>query len=444
MDLDEIWVKSLIQIKNEIASSVGYKIYIKEAVPVSFDGRVFKLAVQMTLNKTMIECRYKQCIESVLSRVVGTTVTLEVIVHSNPASLKTAEQASTIVHQQKNEDSVNPKYTFDNYVIGSSNEYAAQAGMLVAENPGHNRYNPLFLYGNSGLGKTHLMHAIGNKILEHSPDLKIVYVSSEKFTNEFINSIGNNRMDEFRKMYRHTDVLLIDDVQFLEGKEQTQEEFFHTFNELYNNNKQIVLTSDRNPKNLVTLEDRLRNRFEQGLIVDITIPSYETRVAILQKKAMLQNTEVSEDILQYIAKRVKSNVRELEGALTKVISEVEIRHLPMTVETAQEALSKILSDDGIIKITSSTIIEKVCLYYNITRENLLGKAKTKNFALPRQVAMYLCKKLTDMNYVEIARDIGNKDRSTVMHNVAKIESDIEKNEQLRDDINYIIKDLQSL
>lgn len=444
MDLDEIWAKSLSSIQKNIPSPVGYNIYIKDAVPVSFDGRTLKLAVGLSISKTMIESRYKTHIESAFSRAAGANTSLEVIVSQNPQALR---QKNGISSSDENkivrEDSVNPKYTFDNFVIGSSNELATTAAMTTAENPG-DKYNPLFIYGNSGLGKTHLMHAIGNKILEKSPYAKIVYVSSEKFTNEFITCIREGRMEEFRQIYRRADVLLVDDVQFLTQKEQTQEEFFHTFNELYNTNRQIVMTSDRKPKELVNLEDRLVTRFEQGLIVDIAVPNYETRVAILQKKAQLQHSIISEEVIEYIATRIKSNIRELEGALTKVVSHVEIHNIPMNVESAKEALDKILADGHSFRVTPAKIVEKVCTYYNIAREDLLGKAKTKNFALPRQIAMYLCKTMTSMNFVEIARDIGNKDRTTVMHNVEKIASELETNEQLRTEIAIIKKDIESI
>ena len=288
------------------------------------------------------------------------------------------------------------------------------------------------------------MQAIGNRIIKTHPQLKVIYVSSEHFTNEFIDALKDRKTTEFKNKYRTVDVLLIDDVQFLENKEAIQEEFFHTFNDLYSMNKQIVLTSDRRPSELLTLEERLRTRFSQGLTIDITVPNYETRVAILKKKAEVHNIKIDEPVLSFIANRIKSNIRELEGALLKIISISELSHRTIDVELAEYVLKSILPEDGIVKITPDKIMDKVSLFYNITKDDLTGKIKTKNVALPRQIAMYLCNKLTDMNFGMIGKAIGNKDRTTVMHNVKKIETEISVNEALKADINYIIKDLESI
>lgn len=288
------------------------------------------------------------------------------------------------------------------------------------------------------------MQAIGNRIIKTQPEMKVIYVSSEQFTNEFIDALKDKRTLEFKRKYRGVDVLLIDDVQFLERTESIQEEFFHTFNDLYSMNKQIVLTSDRKPGELVVLEERLRTRFSQGLIIDITVPNYETRVAILKKKAEVQHVVIDEEVLAYLANRIKSNIRELEGALLKIISISEISHREINIELAEYVLKSILPEDGIVKITPDKIMDKVSVFYNITKDDLTGKIKTKNVAFPRQIAMYLCNKLTDMNFGMIGKAIGNKDRTTVMHNVKKIESEITTNEALKADINYIIKDLESI
>ena len=436
MDINEIWDKALEYVKGTVNSMVGYKVHIKTATPVSFTNSLFTISVPISINKNMIEFRYKNYIESALEKVTGTKCTLKVVVEGE-------EDIDEQESRPFTSDTVNPKYTFENFVIGSSNEYAAATAISTAEKPGY-IYNPLFLYGNSGLGKTHLMQAIGNRIKKTHPELKIIYVSSEQFTNEFIDALKDKKTTEFKRKYRGIDVLLIDDVQFLERTESIQEEFFHTFNDLYSMNKQIVLTSDRKPGELVILEERLRTRFSQGLIIDITVPNYETRVAILKKKAEVHNIEISEDVLAYLANRIKSNIRELEGALLKIISISEISHRSIDIELAEYVLKSILPEDGIVKITPDKIMEKVSVFYNITKDDLTGKIKTKNVALPRQIAMYLCQKLTDMNYGMIGKAIGNKDRTTVMHNVKKIESDILTNESLKSDINYIIKDLESI
>ena len=353
------------------------------------------------------------------------------------------EQAMENLANMQSAANLNLKYKFENFVQGENSKFAYKAAMAVAQNPA-GKYNPLFVYGNSGLGKTHLMQAIGNRIIKTQPEMKVIYVSSEQFTNEFIDALKDKRTLEFKRKYRGVDVLLIDDVQFLERTESIQEEFFHTFNDLYSMNKQIVLTSDRKPGELVVLEERLRTRFSQGLIIDITVPNYETRVAILKKKAEVQHVVIDEEVLAYLANRIKSNIRELEGALLKIISISEISHREINIELAEYVLKSILPEDGIVKITPDKIMDKVSVFYNITKDDLTGKIKTKNVAFPRQIAMYLCNKLTDMNFGMIGKAIGNKDRTTVMHNVKKIESEITTNEALKADINYIIKDLESI
>ncbi len=445
MDIKEIWEKTLQSLENNINSTVGYKIHVKDAAtPVLFENSVFLIAVPMSINKNMIDFRYKKDIEAALERITGEKVTLNVIISEHKDTEKIIEQKNNNNDEEQfGLDMVNPKYTFENFVIGSSNEYATTAAISATEQPGY-IYNPLFLYGNSGLGKTHLMHAMGNRIKENHPEFNIIYVTSEFFTNEFITSLKEFTTAEFRKKYRAADVLLVDDVQFLETKEATQEEFFHTFNDLYSLNKQIVLTSDRKPSDLTVLEERLRTRFSQGLTIDITIPNYETRVAILQKKAEVHNIKIDEEILGYIADRIKSNIRELEGALLKVISMSEMAHKKIDIELTEEVLKSILPKDGIVKITPNKIMDKVSVFYNITKDDLKGKIKTKNISVPRQIAMYLCKQLTDMNYGAIGNAFGGKDRTTVLHNVNKIEKEIKTNEALKSDINYIIKDLESL
>ena len=443
MDINKIWNDVLKSVENNINSTVGYNIHVKDAAtPVLFENSVFLVAVPMSINKNMIEFRYKKDIEAALERITNQKVTLNVIISDNTDIEKILEQKNENIEAQSL-NTVNPKYTFENFVIGSSNEYATAAAISATEQPGY-IYNPLFLYGNSGLGKTHLMHAMGNRIKENHPNYNIIYVTSEYFTNEFITSLKEFTTAEFRKKYRAADVLLVDDVQFLETKEATQEEFFHTFNDLYSLNKQIVLTSDRKPSDLTVLEERLRTRFSQGLTIDITIPNYETRVAILQKKAELHNVVISEEVLGYIANRIKSNIRELEGALLKIISMSEISKCEINIQLAEDVLKSILPEDGIVKITPDKIMDKVAIYYKVTKNDLKGKSKTKNISVPRQVAMYLCKKFTDMNYGMIGNVFGGKDRTTVLHNVNKIEKEIITNEALKSDINYIIKDLESL
>lgn len=433
----EIWEHALSYIRQEINSPVGYNTYIKDAKPVSYENGVFKISVSTPIIKNMILLRYRRSIENSVSKITAHQTVLDIITDGEEISANTTNKQNAV--------NLNPKYTFENFVVGSSNRHAATLAKRVADFPGQAE-NPLFLYGKSGLGKTHLMQAIGNEIAKNRPELKVVYVTSERFTNDMINSLRDNNSDmkSFRHKYREVDVLLIDDVQFIEGKEGTQEEIFHTFEDLYQNNKQIILTSDRKPKDLITLADRLRSRFEWGITIDISIPDYETRMAILKKKAESQNADIPEEVLSYIAERINSNIRELEGALLKIISLAGISRRNIDISLAEEALRSILPDDGIIKITPQKIIESVSTFYNVSVEDIVGQSKMKNIVMPRQIAMYLCKQMTDMNFGMIAKALGNRDRTTVMHGVDKIMVLMEKDSNLKSEIDFIIKDLNSL
>lgn len=445
MDIKQIWSSSLSYIQNEINSVVGYNTYIKDIVPISYEGENFVIGVSTSISKTMIELRYTDIIEKCISKITARPVRLTIVIKDEyEEKMKEKPKEEPAKTSKKLNSNLNPNYTFDNFVVGSSNEYATAIAMSTAKYPGQEKNNPLFLYGNSGLGKTHLMQAIGNEILKNSPDMKVVYVTSERFTNEMIESLHVKDMGSFRQLYRNVDVLLIDDIQFIENKQGIQEEFFHTFNDLYLNNKQIVLTSDRMPKDLVTIEERLKTRFEWGLNIDIISPDYETRVAILKKKAESQNVYINEEVLSYIAERIDSNVRELEGALLKIISYAGIKHSEVNMEIAEIAIKSIIPDDGIIKITPQKIIESVASYYNIPEEEILGKSKQKNIAFPRQIAMYLCKTLTNLNFVMIAKALGNRDRTTVMYGVDKIMEAAKVDSELKADIEAICKDINSL
>lgn len=319
---------------------------------------------------------------------------------------------------------LNPRYTFKTFVRGASNNLASAAAIAVSEQPAR-AYNPLFIYGGVGLGKTHLMHAIGNAILEKNPDAKIAYMSAERFTNEMIDSISDAKMNRFRRSYRTVDVLLVDDIQFLANKERTQEEFFHTFNELHDANKQIVISSDRTPRQIPTLEDRLRSRFEWGMIADIQSPDFETRVAILRKKADQCQCKLPNDVSHLLAERVPSNIRELEGALTRLMAFASLQQKPITVDLASEALKGILPDPASRNITIREIQKTVCEYFSISMNELIGKRRDQKVVKPRQVAMYLCKELTGASYPEIGQEFGGRDHTTVMHSCRKIDSNVE-------------------
>lgn len=447
MDFEKIWADLQESIMQAVGTEVSYMVHIKPAQAISFKDSVFTISVPNSINKNMIEFRFKNKIEGILEAYTGQKVTLQVILDGEAEEF--LNQENTINNENRPSDenetqsSFNEKFTFENFVIGTSNEYAAAAAISAAENPGR-IYNPLFIYGNSGLGKTHLMCAIGNKIKKEHPDYKVIYIPTENFTNEFVKCIRDYKMEEFRKKYRTADVLLVDDVQFLQNREGFQEEFFHTFNDLYSLNKQIVLTSDRKPSELVTLEERLRTRFQQGFNIDVTVPNYETRLAILRKKAEINQYDTSSEVLEYIADRIKSNVRELEGVLLKVNSLAQLSHKKVDIELTKYTIESILPKDGIVKITPDKIMDKVSTFYTITKDELIGKSRVQSLVVPRQVAMYLCSKLTDMNAGMIGKTFGNKDRTTVLHSVEKIEKSLKTDNVLKTNIDYIIKDLQAL
>lgn len=332
--------------------------------------------------------------------------------------------------------SLNPKYTFETFVTGNSNRFAHAAALAVAESPGK-VYNPFFMYGGVGLGKTHLMHAIGHKILQNHPEMRVLYISSEKFTNELINSIRDGNPEAFRQKYRNIDVLLVDDIQFLSKKEHTQEEFFHTFNTLHDANKHIILSSDRHPREIQTLEDRLRSRFEWGLITDIQAPDLETRIAILKKKALLENLNVPNDVMVYIASRIDNNIRELEGALTRVVAYASLTKQTISTDLVAEALKNVFPSTKTKEITLELIQEIVASYFKIKIDDLHAKKRTRNLAFPRQIAMYLCRELTDTSLPQIGSCFGGRDHTTVIHAYDKISK--ERNEDIK--LDNTIKEL---
>jgi len=380
--------------------------------------------------------KYRNLIKEALEQITGNEYQLLFLLPSENENIINEtnfnENINNIIENKNlNETSarLNPKYTFDTFVIGANNRFAHAAALAVAELPAKS-YNPLFIYGGVGLGKTHLMHAIGHYVLQNNPQTKIAYISTEKFTNEFINSIIENQTLEFRNKYRNIDVLLIDDIQFLVGKEQTQEEFFHTFNALHEANKQIVISSDRPPKDIPTLEDRLRSRFEWGLLTDIQPPDLETRMAILKKKARAEQLQISEEVINYIANQVHSNIRELEGALIRVVAYSSLVNRDMNIELAQLALKDIISPTGQKKLTIYDIQQIVARHYNLKVEDLTAKKRTKELSYPRQIAMYLARELTDQSLPKIGEEFGGRDHTTVMHAYEKITAELKINHQL--------------
>jgi len=433
--LEELWQKSLRLIRNEI-TDVSFDTWIKAIEPVSIKEDQIYLCVPNDFTKSILEGRYTSLISNAIKRVSSKSYYINFVLTSE-ADKYMDKPENTESKENGFENLLNPKYTFSTFVIGNSNRFAHAACLAVAEAPAK-AYNPLFIYGGVGLGKTHLMHAIGHYILSQNPKAKVLYVTSEKFTNELINSIQTNRNVEFRNRYRNVDVLLIDDIQFIAGKESTQEEFFHTFNALHEANKQIIMSSDRPPKEIPTLEDRLRSRFEWGLITDIQPPDLETRIAILRKKADLENLDVDDEVLEFIAKRIESNIRELEGALTRIVAYASLTNSKLDVSIADEALKDIISNHRPRKITPELIQNIIADYYQLKVEDLKSKKRNRPIAYPRQVAMYLCRELTDLSLPKIGEYFGGRDHTTVIHACEKITEEMESDLQIKRTINELI------
>ncbi|MFU7516707.1 chromosomal replication initiator protein DnaA [Clostridium sp. HCS.1] len=445
-DLKSLWEKTLNIIKGEM-SEVSFNTWIKSCEPISISSNTIKISVPNSFTQDILEKRYKDLVVNSIEAACSKVYTVDFIVASDIQEVDEKEEKNTqnddkssVNVNDEMSSTLNPKYTFDSFVIGNSNRFAHAASLAVAEAPAK-AYNPLFIYGGVGLGKTHLMHAIGHYVLQNNSNAKVVYVSSEKFTNELINAIRDDRNEEFRNKYRNVDILLIDDVQFIAGKERTQEEFFHTFNELHDANKQIILSSDRPPKEIPTLEDRLRSRFEWGLIADIQAPDFETRMAILKKKADVEKLNVANEVMVYIATKIKSNIRELEGALIRIVAYSSLTNRPITVELASEALKDIISNKQNKNITIDVIQDVVAGYFNLRIEDLKSQRRTRNVAYPRQIAMYLSRKLTDMSLPKIGEEFGGRDHTTVIHAYEKISDNLKTDESLQHTVNDITKKL---
>ncbi|MFZ7134693.1 MAG: chromosomal replication initiator protein DnaA [Eubacteriales bacterium] len=435
--LNQIWSNALDTVKEEL-TQISFETWLKRIEPISYFDNKIILGVENDFTKGILEARYSILITNALKHVTGKNLIVEFVIPSSTYE----EQKEQVQNQDFAANSnLNPKYTFETFVIGESNRFAHAASVAVAEAPAQ-RYNPLFIYGGVGLGKTHLMHAIGHYTLEQWSSKKVVYVSCEKFTNDFIDSIQNKNNMSFRNRYRNVDVLLIDDIQFIAGKEGTQEEFFHTFNALHESNKQIVISSDRPPKEIPTLEERLRSRFEWGLITDIQAPDLETRIAILKKKANTERINIPNEVLVFIASKIQSNIRELEGALIRVNAFSRLTNQDVTVDLANEALKDIITNNKPEIITVDLIKEITAKYYNIEVEDFNLKKRTRAIAFPRQVAMYLTRELTDLSLPKIGYEFGGRDHSTVIHACDKINKDIESNFDFRNLLQRISKEIQ--
>ena len=427
-------------------SNISYKTWIEDLEIAYIEDNlvVIRIPSDNQFKLTYISKNYSDFFRVTISELLGEEYDIrfvldqeEVPAAQEPAPVKTADRAKI------ESAHLNPKYRFDTFIVGSNNMFAHSACLAVSESPG-NTYNPLFLYGGAGLGKTHLMHSIGHFILEQNPNMRVLYVTSEQFTNEVIESIrgGNSTsMARLRDKYRTVDVLLIDDIQFIIGKESTQEEFFHTFNELHQAGKQIVLSSDRPPREMETLDERFRSRFEWGLIADIQPPDYETRMAILRKNCELTGRHLDDEILEYVATNIKSNIRELEGALNKIFAYSGLNNVDANLTNAREALKDIIDPDRQNIITPEMILRVVCEHYDVRSSNIQSKKKNATLVVPRQVIMYICREYTDATLEQIAKLLGKRDHSTVMHGVKRIKTEISTNSELRGNVDVILKKL---
>lgn len=436
-DIKDNWLAIKETIKREYdLTEISYKTWVEPLAFHNIVNDVVSIVIPAEQSHMLgyISSRYKSFFQVTITEMFNHYYEVKFILENDAAQ----ESRDNINYTNAN---LNPKYKFNTFVVGSSNKFAHSASLAVAESPGET-YNPLYLYGGPGLGKTHLMHSIGHFILEQDPDKKVLYVTSEEFTNEVIESIRSGNaasMTKLREKYRTVDVLMVDDVQFIIGKESTQEEFFHTFNVLHSARKQIVLSSDKPPKEIETLDERFRSRFEWGLIADIQAPDYETRMAILRKNAESCSLQINEEIIKYIATNIKSNIRELEGAFNKIVAAGKLNKVNVNLDLAEEALKDIIYPDKSREVTPSIIINIVAEHFGVRPEDITSKKRNSEFVLPRQIVMYLCRELTDTSYINIGKILGKKDHTTIMHGVNKITSEMQVNEDLKNKVDVIIK-----
>ena len=444
--IKEKWdlIKDTIRNEYEL-SDISYNTWVK---PLIFHSEIDNIVTIMIPSDQAhslkyISSKYKSYFQVTISEMMNNTYDISFVLEKDAGEETSSSGIYNIKYENAN---LTPKYRFDTFVVGGNNKFAHSASLAVAESPGE-VYNPLYLYGGAGLGKTHLMHSIGHFILDNNQDMKVLYVTSEQFTNEVIESIrsGNAaKMNKLREKYRTVDVLLIDDVQFIIGKESTQEEFFHTFNVLHSAGKQIILSSDKPPKEMGTLDERFRSRFEWGLLADIQPPDYETRMAILKKNAENCNRNINEEVFQYIATNVKSNIRELEGAFNKVIAFSKLNKVDITLDNVEEALKDIISPNAKRQVTPKLIIDIVAEHFNISPEDILSKRRNSEYVQPRQICMYLCRHLTEESLQSIGKSLGKKDHTTVIHGIDKIADEILKDEELNNRIENIKKKINSV
>ena len=440
---NDLWQSALGALEHKFSKPI-FEMWIKPLRLVSLSGNELQLAVQNNFARDWVENRLKGQIAEVLREIFGAELQLQFTVLENEpngtqpvVATNGGQPAARPSETEFRPGNLNSRYTFEEFVVGNSNRFAHAAAQAVASAPAR-AYNPLFLYGGVGLGKTHLMHAIGHRVMQDNPNANIVYVSSEKFTNEFIIAIKNNQTLEFRNKYRHVDVLLIDDIQFLEGKEQTQEEFFHTFNSLHESGRQLVISSDRPPKEIQTLESRLRSRFEWGLLTDIQPPDLETREAILRKKAESEKIPVPDEVTSFIAKVIPSNIRELEGALIRVVAFASLTKSAITVDLAAEVLKNAVAQAPLRRVTIGNIKEKVAKAHGLTVKEMDNQRRDQRLAAPRQIAMFICTELTDCSLPHIAREFNKKDHTTIMYARDKVKEQMQRDEAYRNKVRSLV------
>jgi chromosomal replication initiator protein len=424
-DAVSLWGQTLRVLEKELLKT-SFSSWLKYTKPVALYKDTMIVSLPNDFSREWVESKYAALLKKTVSQLAGTEISLQFVSASAEASPAPADSRAPSGHPS----SLNSRYVFDTFVVGNSNRFAHAAALAVAEMPAR-AYNPLFIYGGVGLGKTHLMHAIGHHALLHHPSLRVRYVSSESFTNELIDSIRDDRMVQFRNRYRNVDVLLIDDIQFIAGKERTQEEFFHTFEALHGASKQVVISSDRPPKDILTLEERLRSRFEWGLISDIQAPDLETRIAILRKRAQAGSLDIPDEVIQHIAFRIETNIRELEGALIRVVAFSDSMHCPISIESTVMALRDIVRDNASQQLSIPVIQKVVADFFNVSVEDLKIKRRTRVITFPRQVAMYLCRELTKASYPILGEEFGGRDHTTVIHAYEKIAAEMQEDPALR-------------
>jgi chromosomal replication initiator protein len=437
--LDSLWTRILDALREKLPAPI-VESWIQPCRLVGLEGDHLTVAAPNAFSRDWLAQHYLDALTTGARDVVGGDPKLSFVVDDSLDPVASAARPTPAAPTRagaRTPEGLNPRYTFDSFVVGSSNQFAQAASQAVAELPSR-AYNPLFIYGGVGLGKTHLLHAVGHQAFRLFPGMSVVYLSSERFTNELINAIRYDRTAEFRTRYRTIDLLLIDDIQFISGKERTQEEFFHTFNDLYESRKQIIVSSDCSPKDIPEIEERLRSRFEWGLIADIQPPDFETRVAILKKKAALERVVLTDDVAYLIASRIRSNIRELEGSLTRMIAFCALTGREMGVDLAQEVLGELWGEEEKI-ITIEQIQKKVADFFGVSVSDLKAKSRTKGVALPRQIAMYLARQLTHSSLAEVGRSFGGKDHTTVLHAVEKIQTLLGEDVKLKKSVDGLIQ-----